>query len=560
MSSANTSVRAAAEACSANAHELVLTHLLAAWAVVPAPEIAAAIEAVSSHAGAERPALTARTQDEATKAWMRRARAKRPADLHHLLAHLVEAPSSELVRRVGWLAAQSPDPRVTASLAKLAATPPFCSPGTMRFWAGVHRLLQTHRDPRTRATLEHALPPRPTGLTRKPTPAQQLLLLRYATIEQLRAQPPVKRSRADATTCRTLCAEICTRLASVPPPVRERLFAEVFAHPHDDERRRVLADYLLERGDPRGEFIALQVMGELGPHQRRRERELLREHGRAWLGPLATVLRRDSVVFERGFPTHGRFNSACRNVMHVVGDPHWATIEDLRAPPEIITHPVMRSLRHAICSNEALLVMFTDDVRRPTIETIDAEIGADTDNWLSRLRELGPREVGLPNLRRLELRGSDPRPEAWTWVWRAGGLEQLREIELSLEHCDPRAWIARLQADAPGLDVLMLRTWDFDLMLTHVEPGDWRRARAAAAWLDIDRDAYQPADLRALAATPLLLDRLEIDVRLARRPEFASAVAAGIVDITPDPWGNRAEFASSEGVPPEQDHDADQVA
>lgn len=84
MSSANTSVRAAAEACSANAHELVLTHLLAAWAVVPAPEIAAAIEAVSSHAGAERPALTARTQDEATKAWMRRARAKRPADLRAL--------------------------------------------------------------------------------------------------------------------------------------------------------------------------------------------------------------------------------------------------------------------------------------------------------------------------------------------------------------------------------------------------------------------------------------------------------------------------------------------
>ena len=38
----------------------------------------------------------------------------------------------------------------------------------------------------------------------------------------------------------------------------EELLAAVFAAPDDDAPRRVYADWLLERGDPRGEFIQLQ--------------------------------------------------------------------------------------------------------------------------------------------------------------------------------------------------------------------------------------------------------------------------------------------------------------
>lgn len=35
------------------------------------------------------------------------------------------------------------------------------------------------------------------------------------------------------------------------------LFAEIVQAPHDDAPRLVYADWLLERGDPRGELIAL---------------------------------------------------------------------------------------------------------------------------------------------------------------------------------------------------------------------------------------------------------------------------------------------------------------
>ena len=63
--------------------------------------------------------------------------------------------------------------------------------------------------------------------------------------------------------------------------------------PDDDLPRLIYADYLDERGDPRGEFIRLrcQLAGwvpELEPRSdlQRREQELLSRYLSAWLGPL----------------------------------------------------------------------------------------------------------------------------------------------------------------------------------------------------------------------------------------------------------------------------------
>jgi uncharacterized protein (TIGR02996 family) len=64
-------------------------------------------------------------------------------------------------------------------------------------------------------------------------------------------------------------------------------------HPEDDTPRLVLADWLEEHGDPRGEFVRTQVeRARLADHslpwfeRRRRERELLKHHGEAWKKPL----------------------------------------------------------------------------------------------------------------------------------------------------------------------------------------------------------------------------------------------------------------------------------
>ena len=75
-------------------------------------------------------------------------------------------------------------------------------------------------------------------------------------------------------------------------------------NPDDDEVRRVYADRLLERGDPRGEFIALQL-GPRSDASARREAALLKAHGHTWLGSLDCHLTRGGRRWERGFLAAG---------------------------------------------------------------------------------------------------------------------------------------------------------------------------------------------------------------------------------------------------------------
>ena len=85
----------------------------------------------------------------------------------------------------------------------------------------------------------------------------------------------------------------------------EPLLASIYARPDDDTARLVYADWLLERGDVRGELITLQVQEAQGQRSEpgsKRIRALLRAHEAEWLGdPLRATLIR--TVFRRGFLT-----------------------------------------------------------------------------------------------------------------------------------------------------------------------------------------------------------------------------------------------------------------
>jgi uncharacterized protein (TIGR02996 family) len=80
--------------------------------------------------------------------------------------------------------------------------------------------------------------------------------------------------------------------------------ADVRDAPDDDLPRLVLGDWLLDQGDPRGEFIQIDVRlpllpdGPLKQELQQRQRELLRDNAVGWLGPLMDLVR--SWRWERG--------------------------------------------------------------------------------------------------------------------------------------------------------------------------------------------------------------------------------------------------------------------
>lgn len=104
-------------------------------------------------------------------------------------------------------------------------------------------------------------------------------------------------------------------------PVPELLRA-VRAHPGDDDRRRVLADALLERGEAWGELIARQLRGEAV------EAELLAAAAPVAFGALWPWVAPGSYRFARGLPRECRLTRVEeRDRAEVLDAPAWATLE-----------------------------------------------------------------------------------------------------------------------------------------------------------------------------------------------------------------------------------------
>jgi uncharacterized protein (TIGR02996 family) len=128
-------------------------------------------------------------------------------------------------------------------------------------------------------------------------------------------------------------------LASQPPicPQVLAFLRDGKQHPDDDTPRLVLADWLEEHGDPRGEFVRLQVQraalaaDDLRQVElRRREAQLYRQYASRWLGPLDGLAERPR--FRRGFlwieMSAGRLLDV--NLAALTKTEAWAWVEGLK--------------------------------------------------------------------------------------------------------------------------------------------------------------------------------------------------------------------------------------
>jgi uncharacterized protein (TIGR02996 family) len=196
------------------------------------------------------------------------------------------------------------DPRVSAfALAQLERLP-FTTPGAQPLLESFLRVVLERRDVRLLAAAKTIREGLRTRLTRAPVRDALLAELDHAVTTLKRLEP------TSTPAARALTDGLRARLASLAAPAQseEALLAAIYERPFEDGSRLVYADWLLERGDPRGEFITLQFKrraGGLTEAEGKREAALLKKHGRQWLGALAPVCSFGKgyarTTFERGF-------------------------------------------------------------------------------------------------------------------------------------------------------------------------------------------------------------------------------------------------------------------
>ena len=131
-------------------------------------------------------------------------------------------------------------------------------------------------------------------------------------------------------------------------PADSELLELVHSSPDDPGARHVLADALLERGDPRGEYLAIVLSKAPRPDALARAEALFAEHGRGWLGPIARIAPIDATRFSLGFVDHvAAFFPSGGELSWVAGAREWSTVRSLTFLPESRQHlgPAMREIR-----------------------------------------------------------------------------------------------------------------------------------------------------------------------------------------------------------------------
>ncbi|NTX07245.1 TIGR02996 domain-containing protein [Myxococcus sp. CA040A] len=108
--------------------------------------------------------------------------------------------------------------------------------------------------------------------------------------------------------------------------IREQWLPRVYANPEDDDVRLVMADQLMETGDPLGEFIVLQCSPT--PDEERID-ELLATHLRSWEMPLGGHIDSGATRFERGFPVAVRMAKEAASLILPEPGPAWSTVREI---------------------------------------------------------------------------------------------------------------------------------------------------------------------------------------------------------------------------------------
>lgn len=344
--------------------EDALDALLLAWRAKKSAFIAEPIRLLGEHFRAARSLPKSKTVAEYQEQWLAVERLGAAADLTPLLDGWTKANVENVTVRVNVLARREADPRLSEAVAR--GVEQKALPRRVRML--ITRTLGRWADPATRPILQRAAEDLPTFTKMVAAlPAEPALEdeeLRF--IEQLMRL--VKAAPAPGP-----------RAQSASVSLEQSLLDAVYADPADDDARRIYADFLLGRNDPRGEFIALQLRAaaaSLPAAAQKRMDSLQRTHHTDLLGPLAAALPPSATQFRRGFPAVcvTRFKTGTQRET-LSRHPAWATVEELSTDePALVRNNVLRGLKSLKPSNLSALAGMVRQATPLVIEQLEVPI------------------------------------------------------------------------------------------------------------------------------------------------------------------------------------------
>jgi uncharacterized protein (TIGR02996 family) len=307
-----------------------LDELLAVWKVRRFGELVDVIEAAGRAAAATR---GQRDGDDET--YVAVCDARNPADVDWLIANVVVATdATSSIERVTRLTRWHHDPRIADGLLAIAERRTLTSRQSRPFWTIAFQRLA--RDAHARFA------PAIARLLERPRPAefdeylhQKLSRLRER-VERTPA-PPAPTPEAAAAIA-AIASALGIGLVAEAQRTADDFVRDIWAAPTDDGLREVFADWLIQHGDPRGELITLQIARRkrgIDAAGMRRERELLAEHARKWMGDLEPVIVAHDYRFEGGFLY------ACKVAWRklavrtdLMTHPAWSTVREYTLDPD----------------------------------------------------------------------------------------------------------------------------------------------------------------------------------------------------------------------------------
>ena len=383
--------------------------LVARWGEHRHAELAAAIERASV-------ALSAYRSSEVT--WADASRIPRPSQVGPLLATLAACAPDQLEARVLAMRAWAPDPRIARTLLSLPAFKSF----RVRHWGAVYDALVPHVDPRQGAELER----RRVQVGRAgDNRSRQYRRVFPALCERLETPPERPLTSREVE----LFAEFDTLMDTLigahertrpAQATSERALVEaIAAAPGDDGPRLVYADFLQGRGDPRGEFIALDVALARGARVKGKRNKAFRAAAAALPGPLAPMLAM-GCRYERGMLTvasvqtdRGALRQAEDALLAMFSDLRWATVrtimtnlfQDLQG---LMRHAPLLSLRSVGQLNLTSFLALRERAPQDALPVTNLSLVLGDDDGPEHVPDIDAIAHALPRLRRLRVASSAP--------------------------------------------------------------------------------------------------------------------------------------------------------